>query len=40
MFDVLPNELPGDGRIWGPGAGDEDNEPALNGWNDTDVRLW
>jgi hypothetical protein len=32
-----PNELPGDGSA-GPGAGDDDSEPALKGWNETDVR--
>lgn len=30
-----PNELLGDA---GPGAGDDDSEPALKGWKDTDVR--
>jgi hypothetical protein len=34
-----PTELPGEWRP-GPGAGDDDNDPALNGWNDTEVRLW
>lgn len=26
-----PRELPGEGGTTGPGAGDDDNDPALNG---------
>jgi hypothetical protein len=36
----LPVELLGDAGTAGPGAGDDDSEPALNGWNETDVRRW
>lgn len=35
----LPAELPGEGGMPEMGAGEDDNEPALKGWNDTDVRL-
>lgn len=34
-----PNELPGE-WIAGPRAGDDDSDPALNGWNETEVRRW
>lgn len=33
----LPSELLGDEGTCSPLPGDEDNEPALKGWNDTDV---
>lgn len=36
----LPDELLGEGRATPPRAGDDDNEPALKGWNETEVRLW
>jgi hypothetical protein len=36
----LPSELDGEGSTPGPGAGEEDNEPALKGWKETEVRLW
>jgi hypothetical protein len=28
----------GEGGTWRPDAGDEASEPALKGWNDTEVR--
>lgn len=37
--DGRPTELPGEEGIWaGPNAGEEDSEPALKGWKDTDGR--
>lgn len=35
---LRPDELPGELEICSPPAGDEDNDPALNGWKDTDGR--
>jgi hypothetical protein len=35
-----PRELPGDGGTAGPRAGEDDKEPALKGWNETEVRRW
>lgn len=35
----LPRELVGDGGTNDPGAGEDESEPALKGWKDTDVRL-
>lgn len=36
----LPNELLGEPGIPLPGAGEDESEPALNGWNETEVRRW
>lgn len=40
LLGLLPAELPGDGGTYEGGAGEDDNEPALKGWNETEVRLW
>jgi hypothetical protein len=34
----LPNELVGDGGTALPRAGDDESDPALNGWKETEVR--
>ena len=36
----LPNELVGEAGSAFPGAGEDESEPALNGWNETEVRRW